>query len=308
MPAKIAINGFGRIGRTFFKLAFERPELEVHCVNDLTDPKSLAYLLKYDSVYGRYNHPVEAGEGVLKVNGKEIKVLAEKEPEKLPWKNLGIDIVVESTGFFASYEKAAKHLTAGAKHVVISAPAEGEVPHVLVGANDDQFVSLASKITSDASCTTNATVPVAAIMGQNPGIAKAAMITVHGYTSSQNLVDGPNKDPRRGRAAAQNIVPGSLVDFTFLAKRKTSVEEINDIFKNAALEPRWQGILKVTEEPLVSTDIIGDPYPSIVDLSLTRVVDGDLVKVFAWYDNEWAYSATLVEHVIRIGRYLLKVI
>ncbi|MBI2582706.1 type I glyceraldehyde-3-phosphate dehydrogenase, partial [Candidatus Azambacteria bacterium] len=290
MPAKIAINGFGRIGRTFLKLAFERPELEVHCVNDLTDPKNLAYLLKYDSVYGRYNHPVEAGEGILKVNGKEIKVLAEKEPEKLPWKDLGIDIVVESTGFFASYEKAAKHLTAGAKHVVISAPAEGEVPHVLVGANDDQFVSLASKITSDASCTTNATVPVAAIMGQNPGIAKAAMITVHGYTSSQNLVDGPNKDPRRGRAAAQNIVPattgadqavvkslpglvgkfsgtsirvpvltGSLVDFTFLAKRKTSVEEINDIFKNAALEPRWQGILKVTEEPLVSTDIIGEP-------------------------------------------------
>ena len=331
---KVAINGFGRIGRAFFKLAFERPELEITCINDLTAPENLAYLLRYDTVYGRYDKTVSAGEDFLIVDGKKVQVLAQKDPALLPWEEHKIDVVVESTGRFANYEDASAHLKAGAKRVVITAPAEGEVPHTLIGANDDAFAAGLSPITSDASCTTNAVVPVAAIMMENPGVVKGMLNTVHAYTATQNLVDGPaEKDPRRGRAAAQNIVPsstgaadsvikslsalkgifdgvalrvpvvsGSIMDFTFLAKRQTTVEEINSIFKEKAKDPRWEKVLSVTEEPIVSSDIIGDTHASVVDLSMTRVVDGDLVKVLAWYDNEWGYSNTLVEHFIIVRK------
>lgn len=336
---KIAINGFGRIGRIFFRQvypaaggALEKPDFEIVALNDLGDLENLAYLLKYDSVYGRYalevgSEKLEVGEKLI-VNNKEIQVFQEKDPAKLPWKDLGIDIVVESTGVFDSYEKAKAHLDAGAKRVVITAPAKDNdtptsTPNVGV-----EFLSL-SKITSNGSCTTNAATPVAAIMLENPGIKKAVLNTVHGYTATQGLVDGPaKKDWNRGRAAAVNIVPshtgaaiaaekaipalrgkfdgvamrvpvisGSLIDFTFLAERKTSVEEINNIFKEAAEKPEWKGILKVAEAPIVSTDILGEPYGSIVDLNFTRVVDGDLVKIFSWYDNEWGYGAMLIKHI-----------
>lgn len=337
MATKIAINGFGRIGRTFFRQAIENSEIEVVAVNDLTDEENLAYLLKYDSVYGRYDKKVEAleedGKKYLVIDGKKYLSLTEREPEKLPWKELDIDVVVESTGFFASEEGGQKHLKAGAKRVIISAPAKGDVPTVLVGINEEDLQKKA--VTCNASCTTNATGPVAQIMMENPGIKKAILSTIHGYTSTQGLVDAPGAkgDFRRGRAAAQNIVPshtgaaeatakaipaldslftgialrvpvvcGSIIDFTFLAKRKTSVEEINEIFKKAAQDPRWKGILEVSEEPLVSTDILKSECASIVDLEFTRVVDGDLVKILSWYDNEWGYSRMLVEQVLRAGK------
>lgn len=336
---RVAINGFGRIGRTFFKQAIERPELEVIAVNDLTSEENLAYLLRYDTVYGKYDKKVETaeegGKKYLIVGGKKVLSLAEKNPANLPWKDLDVDVVVESTGVFDSDEKAKPHLDAGAKRVVITAPAKGDVEHALCGANDDRLSSPdLGAITSNASCTTNAVVPVAAVMMENPGIKKALLNTIHAYTATQGLVDGPNnKDFRRGRAASQNLVPsstgaheavikslkgledifegialriplvtGSIIDFTFLSKKKTSVEEINDIFRKAEKEEKWKGILKVTEEPLVSSDIIGDTCASIVDLSLTRVVGEDLVKVLSWYDNEWGYSYTLVEHVLKVGK------
>lgn len=336
---RVAINGFGRIGRTFFKQAIERPELEIVAVNDLTDEKNLAYLLRYDTVYGRYKKTVETleenGKKYIAIGGKKVLSLAEREPEKLPWKELDIDVVVESTGVFTSSEKASLHLKAGAKRVVITAPAKGEVEHVLCGANEDRLSSPdLGVITSNASCTTNAVVPVAAVMMENPGVKKAVLNTVHAYTATQGLVDGPSvKDFSRGRAASQNIVPshtgaheavikslpafenifegialrvpllcGSIIDFTFLSKKKTSIEEINDIFRQAEKEEKWKGVLRTTDEPLVSSDIIGDTCASIVDLNFTRVVSGDLVKVLSWYDNEWGYSYTLVEHVIKVGK------
>lgn len=334
--ARIAINGFGRIGRLFFRQAFARLELEIVAINDLGDLKNLAYLLRYDTVYGRYGKDVTTKGDALVVDGKEIKVLQEKDPAKLPWKDLQIDIVVESTGFFESYEKAKAHIAAGAKRVVITAPANdadgtgGKT--VLMGVNDGELKT--AVLTSNGSCTTNAASPVIQIMSENPGIAKAILSTVHGYTATQNLVDGPTKgaDFRRGRAAAQNIVPsstgaatavtrairelegkfdgvairvpivsGSLADITFLAKRKTSAEEINEIFRKAAAEPRWQGILKVTDDQVVSSDIIGEPYGAIVDLNFTKVIGGDLVKVFSWYDNEYGYVATLIKHVLGVA-------
>ncbi len=329
---KIAINGFGRIGRIFFRLVLKefaglpagRQDLEVLAINDLGSKDNLLYLLRHDSVYGKFDPP----QGTI----EKIKFFQEKDPAKLPWKDLDIDVVVEATGFFASSEKAKAHLEAGAKRVVITAPVptddEGAVtftPNVGV-----ELFSAEGKITSNASCTTNAVTPVAAIMLKNPGIKKAILSTVHGYTATQAVVDGPvkGKDLRRGRAAAMNLVPsstgaalatakaipellnkfdgvsvrvpvvaGSLVDFTFVAGRKTSVEEINNIFKEAARKPEWQGILAVTEEEIVSTDILGEPYGAIVDLQMTRVVDGDLVKIFSWYDNEWGYSAMLIKHL-----------
>ncbi len=346
---KIAINGFGRIGRIFFRQAFASSNIDIVAINDLGSPENLAYLLKYDTVYGRYEKSVEAKDpiklpngnngasGTLIVDGKEIRVLNEKDPAKLPWKDLGIDVVIESTGVFDSQEKAAAHLDAGAKRVVITAPAKDDVTPVAtpnVGMTD-----LASeKITCNASCTTNAVNPVMAVMSASPGIKKAILTTIHGYTATQGLVDGPdprNKDFRRARAAAQNIVPsttgaaeatiktikslggkfdglairvpvisGSLIDITFLSAKPTSVEEINDIFKKAAARPEWQGILTITEDPVVSSDILGNPHGSIVDLALTRVVDGDLVKVFAWYDNEWGYGAMLLKHVLEVAKIL----
>lgn len=332
---RIAINGFGRIGRIFFRQAFGHPNFTIVAINDLGDAQNLGYLLRHDSIYGSYNKEVTVRDSHFIVNGEEIHALTEKDPSKLPWKDLEIDVVVEATGVFISYDKAKAHLDAGAKRVVITAPAKDEATPTATPNVGIEFLSQ-NAITSNASCTTNATTPVAAIMMQNPGIQKAILNTVHGYTASQGLVDGPaTKDFLRGRAAAVNIVPsstgaaeavfraipslkglfdgialrvpvisGSILDFTFLAKRKISVEEINDIFRSAAKRPEWKGILKVSEEPLVSADILGDPYGSIVDLSLTRVVDGDLVKVCAWYDNEWGYCAMLIKHLEEISKLL----
>lgn len=330
--AKIAINGFGRIGRLLFRNAWDNPKLEIVAINDLGDIENLAYLLKYDTVYGRFKKQIEVKNGSLWVEGKEIKILQIKDPAQLPWKDLGIDVAVEATGFFEEYATAKAHLAAGAKRVVITAPAKdadgAEGKTVLMGVNESEFQSVV--LTSNGSCTTNAASPVIQIMSENPGILKAILNTVHGYTATQNIVDGPTKgkDFRRGRAAAQNIVPsttgaaiavtraikelegkfdglamrvpvvsGSIADITFLAKRKVTVEEINDIFKKAATEPRWSGILTVTEDQIVSSDILGEPYGSIVDLKFTKVVDGDLVKVLAWYDNEMGYVSTLIKHL-----------
>lgn len=334
--AKIAINGFGRIGRIFLKQALGEKDLEIVVINDLGDVQNLAYLLKYDTVYGRYDKEVKVEGDKLVVAGKKILFIQEKDPLQLPWKKLDIDIVVESTGVFESFEKAKVHLDAGAKRVVITAPAkdpDGTLGKtVLMGINNGELETV--EMTSNGSCTTNAASPVIQIMAENPGIQKAILNTVHGYTATQNIVDGPIKgnDFRRGRAAAQNIVPsttgaaiavtraikelagkfdglamrvpvpsGSVADITFLAKRKTSTEEINDIFRKAAKDKRWQGILKVTEDQLVSSDILGEPYGAIVDLNFTKVVDGDLVKILSWYDNEWGYASTLVAHVLRVA-------
>ncbi len=336
---RIAINGFGRIGRLFFRQAWSNKNLEIVAINDLGDIENLAYLLKYDTVYRQFAEEVKVEGQDLVVGGKKIKVLQEKEPTHLPWGDLDIDIVVESTGIFESFEKASVHLAAGAKRVVITAPAKDEeradAKTVLLGINEDQFKNC--KITSNGSCTTNATSPVVAILSETIGIQKAILSTVHGYTATQTLTDSPTKgkDFRRGRAAGQNIVPsttgaaisvtralpelagkfdgvamrvpvvaGSLVDLTILAKRKTSVEEINEIFKKAAQDARWQGVLKVTEDQIVSSDIIGEPYGAIIDLKFTQVVDGDLIKIFSWYDNEWGYTATLLGHVLKAAEVL----
>jgi glyceraldehyde 3-phosphate dehydrogenase len=342
---KVAINGFGRIGRLFFRGVFLRdPELnfglKIVAINDLGDIENLAYLLKYDTVYGRYDKNVEVKNGNLVIEGREIKVLQVKEPENLPWKDLDIDIAVESTGFFESYEKAEAHLKAGAKRVVITAPAkdaDGPLGQtVLVGINEEELKQC--KISSNGSCTTNSASPVIQVLSENPGILKAVLNTVHGYTATQNLVDGPvrgGKDFRRGRSAAQNIVPsttgaaiavtravrelkdkfdgiairvpivsGSIADITFVSKRKTSVEEINNILSEAAQSPRWKGILKVTKDQIVSSDILGEPYGAIVDLNFTKVIDGDLVKVLSWYDNEAGYVSTLIKHIEKISEIL----
>ncbi|MDX1608176.1 MAG: type I glyceraldehyde-3-phosphate dehydrogenase [Candidatus Spechtbacterales bacterium] len=340
MATKIAINGFGRIGRAAFKQALASKDLEVVAINDLTTIDNIAYLLRYDSAYGPYDKEVKTeskdGNNYLVVDGDRYPYLSEKDPTQLPWKDFGVDVVIESTGVFTTTEKASAHLKGGAKRVVISAPAKDEeTPQQLVGTNKDTLSSKnLAKITSNASCTTNAVVPVAAIMLEKLGIQKSMMSTIHGYTASQSLVDAPNpKDPLRGRAAAANIVPshtgaakasgkavpdlagifdavairvpvivGSIVDFTFLAKKKTTAEEVNDLLREAAKEDKWQGVFTITEEPLVSTDIIGKEYASIADLTFTRVVDGDLVKIMAWYDNEWGYTSALIKHVIEVGK------
>ncbi len=336
MPIKIAINGFGRIGRSFLKIAFENPDIEIIAINDLTDEETLAYLLKYDTVYGRYEKTVkpvsENGKKYLEIDSKKILSLTERDPEKLPWKELEIDMVVESTGVFIDLEGASKHLKAGAKRVVISAPAKDEIEHLLLGVSDELFEKKdLGKITSNGSCTTNAVAPVMNILAETIGVRKAVLNTIHAYTAGQNIVDGPNKKMSRGRAGAQNIVPtttgaaqvvskvvpelkdkfdgmatrvpvicGSLADITFVAGRQTSPEEINKIFQQAEREEQWKKILKTTKESIVSTDIIKDPYAATVDLSFTKVVDGDLVKILVWYDNEWGYCATLVEHILKI--------
>jgi glyceraldehyde 3-phosphate dehydrogenase len=334
---RVAINGFGRIGRAFLKLAWERSEIEIVAINDLGSIESLSYLLKYDTVYRKWNHNISTTKNAIVIDGKEVMYVSEKDSTKLPWKELGIDVVVESTGLFTSYEGSKFHLDQGAKHVVISAPAkdaEGttQTPTILLGVNEEKFGTC--PITSNASCTTNAASPLIAIMHEAIGIEKAILNTVHGYTASQALVDGPSKkDLREGRAAAQNIVPsstgaaiavakafpvldglfdgisirvpvpaGSIVDVTFIAKRETTADEINQILKKAAMQERWHGIFSVTEEPLVSSDILGSAYASIADLAMTRVVGGNLVKVMAWYDNEMGYTHTLIEHVIKTGQ------
>lgn len=336
---KVAVNGFGRIGRNAFKVALEEHsnELEFVAINDLTEPHVLAHLLKYDTAYGQWHRQIDSDEHAIYVDNKKYPVLAEKEPAKLPWKDLGVDVVIESTGRFTDEEGMKQHLTAGAKKVVLSAPAKGgNIGTFLIGVNHDKYQN--QELVNNASCTTNCIAPVAAIILGKFGVAKALMTTVHSVTAEQNLVDGPppggkSGDLRRARAAYQNMIPtttgaaiatteaipelkglfdgrairvptivGSISDFTFLLKTKTTVEEVNQLFKDACISPRWQGIVAWTEEPLVSSDIIGRPESAIVDLSLTQIVDGDLLKVFAWYDNEWGYSNRLVEQVINIGK------
>lgn len=338
---RVAINGFGRIGRTFFRLAYGNPDFEVVAVNDLGDLENLAYLLQYDSVYGRSPFKVEAKDGSLFVQDKKVNFTQEREPNKLPWKDLNIDIVIESTGFFTTYEGSKLHLDAGAKKVVISAPVKGDATAVgvvgdtiLMGVNQEKLKTC--QISSNASCTTNATSPLIAILKESIGIDKAVLNTVHAYTASQSLVDGPSKkDFRSGRAAALNIVPsttgaaiattlahtelagkfdgiamrvpvpvGSIVDVTFIASRDTTVEEVNKALIEASKLSRWNNLFAVTDEPIVSTDIIGSRVGSIADLSFTKVVGGNLVKVLAWYDNETSYTQTLVEHVKEAAKHV----
>lgn len=340
---KVTINGAGRIGRAFFKLAQGFPNIEVAAINDLGDIDNIAYLMKYDTAYGAVQFEIKVKEDkkAFIINNKEVEFLNEKDPSKLPWKYLNIDVVVESSGAFTTFKKAKAHIDAGAKRVIITAPAKDAPADetqatILMGVNCDKLKNPTLTITSNASCTTNAGAPLIQILNEKIGIEKAILNTVHGYTASQSIVDGPNKkDWKEGRAAAQNIVPtstgaaiavtkvipelegkfdgiamrvpivaGSIVDVTFISKRETSVEEVNNILKEAAAEPHWQGIFAVTEEPLVSSDIIGSLYGSIADLGLTRVVDKNLVKVSAWYDNEMGYTATLIKHVLKIGEYL----
>lgn len=348
---KVAINGFGRIGRQAFKVWFDKhkSEAEVVAINDIVDAKTLAHLLKNDSVYGVWNHDVsgenlvedvasaESGKqvGKIVVDGVEVATYATKEPKELPWKELAIDVVVESTGRFTKLDAASGHIGAGARKVVVSAPAK-DTPTVLLGVNEETYTNQA--VINNASCTTNCIAPVAKVMNEVFGVQKAMMTTIHAVTAEQNLVDGSPPggkagDLRRARAAYTNIIPtttgaaiatteaipllkdkfdgvalrvpvicGSIADFTFLLSRRVTVEEVNKALKQAADTKGYSGILSVTEDPIVSSDIIGRSESAIVDLSLTQVVDGDMVKVFAWYDNEYGYSNRLVEQVIEVGK------
>jgi glyceraldehyde 3-phosphate dehydrogenase len=335
---RLAINGFGRIGRQAFKIALENNEIEVVAINDLTSPQVLAHLLKYDSNYGIYARKVSFDEKNIIVDGKSIPVFAEKDPALLPWKENSIDVVIESTGRFTDSEKASAHLKAGARRVVISAPAKDGITKTFVlSVNESDYNG--EEIISNASCTTNCITPVVAVLEDRFGVAKLMMTTVHSYTAEQNLVDGPppgghSNDLRRARAAAQNIVPtstgatiaateaipelkglfhglsirvptpvGSLSDFVVLLKKKTTREELNQAFIDASKTDRFAGKLSVSDEPLVSSDIVGNPHSAIIDLELTEVVDGDLVKVVVWYDNEFGYSNRLVEEVVLVGKH-----
>ena len=328
MANRIAINGFGRIGRNAFKIAFDRNDIEVVAINDLTDNRTLAHLLKHDSSYGEYDHQVSFDDDSITVDGKRIQTFAETDPATLPWGDLNIDVVIESTGFFVDPAKARAHIDpAGAKKVIISAPAKGDgADTIVLGVNDEKVKDGTTDVISNASCTTNCITPVMAVLESNFGIDKAMMTTIHSYTASQKLQDAPAKDLREARAAAENIVPTttgasiaaakampalenrfgglsvrvptpvvSMSDFVVVLKRDVTVEEINDTFKKAANEPFYQGILAVTEEELVSSDFKGNSHSCIVDLPLTAVVGGNMVKVVAWYDNEWGYSNRLVE-------------
>jgi glyceraldehyde 3-phosphate dehydrogenase len=332
MSKKIAINGFGRIGRNAFKLAFERSDIEIAAINDLTDTKTLAYLLKHDSTYGNYHREVSFNENSIIVDGKEIRVFAEKDPANLPWNQLEIDVVLEATGLFTDPAKARAHINAGAKKVVISAPAKGEgAKFIVLGVNEHELTR-EDEIISNASCTTNCIAPVMAVLEREFGIEKSMMTTVHSYTASQRLLDAPSKDLREARSAAENIVPTttgaaiatakvipaldgkfdglsvrvptptvSLSDITAVLRRNVSKEEINEVFRCAAAEPFYQGILGITDEPLVSSDFKGNSHSCVVDLSLTNVVGGNLIKVVAWYDNEWGYSNRVVELVADVA-------
>lgn len=329
--AKVAINGLGRIGRAALKQIMDTKDLELVAVNDLIPAPNLAYLLKYDTVYGRYDKEVTHKENSLVIDNKEIKLFSEKDPSQLPWKELGVDIVFECTGIFRKRPDLEKHVQAGARHVILSAPAKSEgVETVVYGVNKGSEED--TRIISCASCTTNCITPVVEIMGRRIGIHKAIMTTIHAYTSSQQIVDGYNKDMRRGRAGAQNFVPtstgaaiattkalpqykgvfdgvavrgpvpvGSIADLVFVTKRKTSVEEVVKIFKEEASSDQYRDVLAVSSDPLVSSDIIQNPHASIVDLEMTQVVDGDLVKVMSWYDNEWGYTAQMVREAVAIS-------
>jgi glyceraldehyde 3-phosphate dehydrogenase len=335
MVTKIAINGFGRIGRNAFKVAHDRSDIEVVAINDLTDTKTLSHLLKYDSSYGIYQHDVTCDEQNIIVNGKAVRVYAEKDPALLPWGDLGVDVVIESTGRFTTGETASAHVKAGAKKVIISAPAKGDdVKTIVIGVNEDK-ISEAGAVLSNASCTTNSIAAVMDIMEREFGVEKAMLTTVHSYTASQVLQDAPAKDLREARAAAENIVPTttgaaiavtqtveslkgkfdglsvrvpspvvSLSDVTMLLRRDTTKEEINEVFIKASKDPYYRGIVDVTDVPLVSKDYVGNSHSGIVDLLLTNVVAGNLVKVVVWYDNEWGYSNRLVELVADVGKSL----
>lgn len=335
MKTRVAINGFGRIGRNAFKVAFGRPDLEIVAINDLSDNATIAHLLSHDSNYGKYDKKVSFDEKGLIVDGKHIQIVGERDPALLPWKELKVDVVIECTGFFTKKEGAELHLKAGAKRVVISAPTKSpDVPTIVIGANEDKLDE-STEIISNASCTTNSIAAVMSILQEAFGIEKAMLTTVHSYTASQKLQDAASKDLREARNAAENIVPTttgaaiavgltvpqvkgkfdgmsirvptpvvSISDVTILFKRDVTKEEINDVLKKAAKEPFYQGILGVSEEPLVSVDYIGNSHSGIVDLLLTNVVGGNLAKVVVWYDNEWGYSNRLVELVADVGRLL----
>jgi glyceraldehyde 3-phosphate dehydrogenase (phosphorylating) len=326
MPVRVGINGFGRIGRNVFRAGQAADaDIEWVAVNDITDNATLAHLLQYDTAYGRYPGTVEATDEGIVVDGTLVRVLAERDPANLPWGDLGVDVVLESTGFFTKRDDAAMHLAAGAKKVVISAPATDEDITIVLGVNDDAYDPEQHHVISNASCTTNCLAPPAKVANDTVGIKHGLMTTIHAYTSDQRLQDAPHKDLRRARAAAQNLIPtssgaakavglvlpelngkltgfairapvitGSVVDLTFEAERDTSVEELNDAFRSAA-DGGLQGILRYTEEPLVSSDIVADPHSSILDGELTQVIDGTLVKLVAWYDNEWGYSNRCVD-------------
>lgn len=322
-PLRVGINGFGRIGRAAFKVIFETPELEVVGVNDLINNENLAYLLKYDTVYGRYSHTVDYSDDALLVGSKSFPVTHLKDPAELPWEELEVDVVLECTGVFTKRQDLEKHLEAGAKRVLLSAPTKSE--EILTVVHGSSQNGSDDRIISCASCTTNCITPVIEIIGRRIGLKKATLTTLHAYTSTQSIVDGPNKKMRRGRAAAENFVPtttgaaiattkalpqyqgkfdgvairgpipvGSIADIVILTERTTSVEEVNNIFREEADSDRYRGVLGVTDEPLVSSDIVQDPRASIIDLELTQVVDGDLLKVMSWYDNEWGYANQMV--------------
>jgi glyceraldehyde 3-phosphate dehydrogenase len=326
MPVRVGINGFGRIGRNVFRAGQAADaDIEWVAVNDITDNATLAHLLQYDTAYGRYPGTVEATDEGIVVDGTLVRVLAERDPAQLPWADLGVDVVLESTGFFTKRDDAAKHLEAGAKKVVISAPATEPDVTIVLGVNDDAYDPEQHHVISNASCTTNCLAPAAKVANDTVGIKHGLMTTIHAYTSDQRLQDAPHKDLRRARAAAQNLIPassgaakavglvlpelngkltgfairapvitGSVVDLTFEAKRETSAEELNEALRAAADGP-LEGILRYTEAPIVSSDIVADPHSSIVDGELTQVLDGTLVKLVAWYDNEWGYSNRCVD-------------
>ena len=330
---KVAINGFGRIGRNALKILLERRDAQVVAINDITDAKTLAHLLKHDSTYGTYDKKVSAGDKSIIINSREIPIYAEKDPANLPWKKLDVDVVIESTGFFTKPEAARAHIKAGAKKVIISAPAKGDGAKTVVIGVNEEVVTKDDEILSNASCTTNCIAPVMNVLESTFGIEKAMMTTVHSYTGSQRILDAPAKDLREARSAAENIVPTStgaskaaaltipslkdkfnglsvrvptpvvsLSDITAILKNNTTKEELVEVFKKAAKEPYYEGILGVTEEELVSSDFIGDPHSCIVDLPLIDVVGGNMVKVVAWYDNEWGYSNRLVELTVDFGK------
>jgi glyceraldehyde 3-phosphate dehydrogenase len=335
---RVAINGFGRIGRNTFKAGWAKKGIKFVAVNDLTNTEALAYLLKHDSVYGAWDHKVKHTKDCIVVDGEKIPAYMEKDPAKLPWKDLKVDVVLECTGIFTNKEAAAAHLNAGAKRVVISAPSKGKGINTYMKGVNANRLKKSEAIIDNASCTTNCIAPVMGVVESKWGIKKSFMTTIHAYTSTQSIVDGPHKkDFRRGRAAAINVVPtttgaaiattraikslkgkfdgvairvpvpvGSLSDFTILLKKKTTAEEVNNYFKKMTKHPFYKGVLGVTEEPLVSTDFIGNEYSSIVDLSMTRLVDGDLLKIMSWYDNEWGYSHRLAEMAIEVGKRLKK--
>lgn len=330
MPIKIAINGFGRIGRAAFKIALDKKNIEIVAINDLMDSKTLAHLLKYDTVYGIYGKRISAKSNSIIVGDKEYSIFAEKDPARLPWKKLKVDAVLECTGFFTEKEKAKTHIIAGAKKVIISAPAKDNQTQTLVLGTKETLQKIKNKsvddVISNASCTTNCISPVIQVLHDAFGVEKALMTTIHSYTADQNLVDGPHKDLRRARAAAQNMIPTStgaaqattrvvsdlnnlfdgisirvptpcvsLSDITCLLKKDTTIKEVNESFINASKQGFYKGVLAVTDEPMVSSDFIGTSFSTIIDLPFTRLVGGNFVKILAWYDNEWGYSARLVE-------------